>query len=285
MVTIQELHVNDGTLTELKPLFALFKDSSITQTQWKTLLSPPWLSSATKRGFILKEEEKTVGVLITIESTRNINGTDIHFINLSSWAVLPENRSESLLLILEVLKESGKVITNFSASPDACLILKKFGFKDLESHIYLLPTRIIPTVLNKVNITHRNILKTLTGSHIQIYNDHQFGSCKHLLIKKKDGQYCYLIYTIARRKGIRFIQIHYLSFPALFKETLSEIKWALFKKTGVLLLLIPTRYLELAPKLSLKIKKAAPTLYKCKTTVPNEIDTLYSESVLLNLGI
>jgi len=185
MVTIEPLIIQQNTLNEVKHLFTLFKNNTIQPHQWKTLFSPPWLKQNPHRGYVLKDKKRVVGMLITINSKRNINNTSVSFCNLSSWVVLPEYRKQGLSLILDTLNKPNNVVTNFSPSPDVYFILKKFGFKDLETHLCLLLSWPLPNLRNRYTLSEEKALETLTGVHKEIFNDHQLETCKHLVIKKR----------------------------------------------------------------------------------------------------
>jgi hypothetical protein len=118
---------------------------------------------------------------------------------------------------------------------------------------------------------------------LKIYNDHLKFKCSHILIRSKNGD-CYILANRTRRKNIPFGQVHYLSDPRIFFKYINILNARICLRLKVFGLLVGERYFEGADiKRLLTIKLYQSKLFKSETLEKNEIDTLYSELVILDL--
>ena len=91
-----------------------FRNPPIPPRKWELLLNPPWGTDAADHGLALVDGQSVVGLLGMVSKLRRIAGTDVLFRNLTSFALLPEYRRESVSLLRPLLGMRDCVLTNFS---------------------------------------------------------------------------------------------------------------------------------------------------------------------------
>lgn len=270
---------------KIYPLLLEFNNPRLTKDNWRELFVNHWDSQEDYFGYMLIDHAQVVGFLGLIFSDRLINNKIQKFCNITSGIVKKEYRSESLLLFSSLLKLKDYTVTDFTPSKEVYLILKKFGFKDVETR-----TRIIfplPTIdfLSKCSIEFdRNIIKNyLDEKNLKIYCDHLKFKNIYLLIRL-GSKNCYAIITKIRRKGFFFGRIHYISDIAVFSKCIHKVNMKICLHLKVCGLLINEGYLGGNQiKHSITLKRRYPTMIKSESLEKNNVDTLYSEVLVLNL--
>jgi hypothetical protein len=262
---------------------------SWTESDWRRLFSYQWQRDEEYCGLALKDGDKAVGFIGMIFSQRRINLRDEKFCNLTAWIVEKEYRSRSLSLLLPLFRMQDYTITDLTPSRKVYLIEKKLGFKDLDAKCrILLPLgrRLRQLKAREVFITHdtEEIEKLLSREHLRILYDHKPYQCSHLLVRANDD-YCYIIFTKCKRKRIPYAHIHYISNLNLFSLTYVRIRKTILKNSNSCFIMIDSRFVKTVNlPLSFCIPFRAPKLYLSSRLDPDQIDNLYSEIVLMNLG-
>jgi len=95
----------------------------------------PAFHEAFNRGWIIKHEDRIVGFYGNIPLLFQLNKKGIVSSNGTTWHVLPEYKSRSILLFRKLLLDSNETIL-FSTTPRAHLttLLKKFGFQSFPQY-------------------------------------------------------------------------------------------------------------------------------------------------------
>lgn len=268
------------------PLLLDFNNPRITKDDWKQLFIKHWDRPEDYFGYMLVDGDKVVGFLNFNFSTRVINNEIQKFCNLGSWIVKKEYRSEAVLLLLAALKLKEYTITDFTPSREAYLTLKKFRFKDIETDIkIILPVPIVDFLTQRLSVEFdRNIIKNyLDEKDLKIYYDHFKFKNIYLLIRSKDES-CYIIINKTRRKRLAFGRIHYVSNMDIFLKCINKVNMKICWHLKVCGLLIDERYLgENKMRYSVTIKRRYPSLFKSEVLEKDNIDTLYSELLILDL--
>ncbi|MZH13718.1 MAG: hypothetical protein F3742_02965 [Nitrospinae bacterium] len=263
-------------------LFPKFNNSQLTLEHWKRLFQDPWNCNEDYFGYLLDDGKKAVGFLGYIFSRRKINGIERTFCSLTSWVVEDEYRSQSILLFLPGLKLREVTLTIFTASKLTFDVTKKLGFSELETHLRIIPPWPSFKSGQKLVINEKEIQDALPPDERQLVLDHSHLSCRNFLIRSKNGN-CLLIVTRTLRKNFPFAHVHYLSNRRVFLESLDAIKSKLCMEMRTVSILVEERYLEGTP-FAFSSKYALPqaTLYKSDVLDVSDIDSLYSELVVLN---
>lgn len=286
MTTIRKAVREDFEL--VYPLLKEFNSRYLTREDWKRLFYKNWDKSEGYCGYILLDHEKAVGFLGLLFNKRTIGGENYHFCNLTSWIVKQEFRSKSIFMLQPVLRLKSYTITDLTPSKEVYTLLKKAGFQHLETHYrFIFPfPNIVSRKLNVSFITDNELLKKrLPKDNSRIFYDHQFESCRHILIQASEGE-CYLVMTRMIRKSFPFLmaRIHYISNPEIFQKYLNSICLRICLKFKVLFTIADERFLggkriAFSKKLTLQNKP----LFRSPLLTKNHIDNLYSELVLLNI--
>lgn len=275
---------------EIYPLLLELGGTRITKEQWKQLFVDHCGSGERYFGYALADEGKLVGFLGLIFSKRLINGEEHKFCNMTSWILKKEYRGKGLglALLLETVKLKDYTITDLTATNATVPMLKKQGFRELETNYkIILPVPTIKVFLNRCSIEsdHSVIENLLTGENRKIFRDHLKFSLIHILIKTEFGN-CYLILKKARRHKLILAQVHYLSDLDVFLKCLpcAVIKICFLMK--VVGLLVEERFLR-GHKVKNSFISRLP--YPSKLFRPYRLDkiditdNLYTEFMILDI--
>jgi len=263
-----------------------FNNSSIKKEDWRQLFINHWNNSEDYFGYVLIDNNKAVGFQGLIFSRRIINGQTQKICNLTSWIVKREYRNNSVALLLPVLKLKGYTITNFTASKEVCLMLKRLGFKELETRIKIIPPVSVIGFLSgkcSVEFDRNEIKRHLSKKDLNIYSDHSKLKAIYLLIKEGD-EYSYLVLNRTKKRFFHFAQIHYISNLRIFLKYINRISMRICLRLNVFGLLVDERYVE-GHKIRnlITIKLSQPNLFKAEFLTRDDINTLYSELLVLNI--
>ena len=273
---------------EVLPLFEGFRNPKITAEQWRSLFHYTWPAPTDARGFILRDGQRAVGFFGTVWSERIIKGRSERICNLSSWITLPDYRNHSLLLFKEVVALRDCTITCHSPAPQLYPLYKRFGFRDLETKLRILPLRPswqrLGTWLGDQALSDPDEIAPLLGdSERAILEAHRSHCCRHLLLLGK-ADACYLVFTKTKGKRFHFAHVHYLGNGAVFARNLDRIRLHLLLSIGTPLVMIDARFvvgLDLSH--SREAILGVPHIFRSETLAPEQVDNLYSELILLGL--
>lgn len=294
------------------PLLAQFDATGMTKERWSLLFKKYWTSEEEHIGFVLIDNEVAVGFIGCIFSTRIIENKKENFCGLSSWIVNPDYRSESILLLSEVLRLKNHTITSFTSIPDAVEILKKLKFKVLDSFYYWFPQKLnsfFPK--RKINFITDSvkISSFLKGQDLKIFEDHIQFRANHIVLQCQ-SEYCYVVFkksSIFRRKLINVrityylnrlsksiakhsfldkeifaAKIHYISNPELFNKYLPEFLKKISIEHNVKGIILDSRFYTKKAK-TIKFKSMPQiSLYKSNSLSLHQIDSLYTELFILD---
>lgn len=230
---------------------------------------------------MLVENGQAVGFLGTLFSNRPTPRGQQDFCNLALWHVLPEYRSESLALFMQVLRLKEFTVTNLTGNKVAP-ILKKFGFQQIDQRFAILPPLPARPALELVEDPAR-ILDALAGDARQVCLDHVGLPGKGLLLKNSRGV-CYLMYNLLRKKKLPVMQILYLSDPAFFFANYRSACWQICLQKQLLGLMIGDHFLkEQSIPGALWVTQRQAHLFKSPLLDRFELDMAYSEIQLFDL--
>jgi hypothetical protein len=284
MATVKKVLKEDFDL--IYPLLEQLNSSQIKKDQWKKLFVNHWCAETDYFGYVLIEKNNAVGFLGLMFSSFIANHKKYNFCNFTSWVVDEEHRNESIKLLLPVLKIKDCTLTSHTMSSDTYFIFKKLGFSDLEDTLVIIPP--LPTLQKtkekcQVTINNHTITSILNENDLKIYNDHSPLNVNFILAQTKQD-YSLIIASRPIKKNLPFAHLHYISNLKIFLECVHKIRLKVCIKLKASALLVDKRYLN-----GIKIPQTweyllpHPRLYKSDHLTKNDITTLYSEMVLLNL--
>ena len=282
MTTVRIANGNDFDI--VFPLFSGFAThTQVNPADWKKIFTHVWSGADDPIGYILEDEEKTVGFLGTIFSKRKINNQMHRFCNLTSWIVLPEYRNESLSLLFPLLGKKELTITNFTASNRVSDVLLKLGFKDLEQAFRIILPLPAPGKRIKLEMDLKKIRSQLDPENQKILDDHSDLHCTHVLMSDSISS-CYLVLNPAVKKHQSVFYINYLSDLETFLDHYQAFSFEICRKMNQKGIMVGDHTLKgRSLPLTLGVRRKHSLLFRSNSVSPFDIDTLYSEIQLLGL--
>ena len=267
------------------PLLQDFGISRITKDHWRLLFTRNWDSPQDYCGYLLEQGGEVKGFLGLLFSERTINDRRETFCNMTSWMVKQESRGHSLKLLLEALKLKDCTFTNFTPSTGVASILKRLGFVELQANEQILlpvPGFSYERTSYRCLVDLDEIRERLHETDRKVFADHRKLDCRHVLIS--DGEeYCYLIVKNRSYRRLPFARVHYLSNPELFVASIDALRTNLCWQLKVAGLIVESRYVDGRTfSYSRAYPQQCPTFFKSERVSARDIDTLYSEMILLH---
>ena len=272
---------------KIYPFLQKLNSRDLSEEDWRNIFIQHWESPEDFCGLMLVKDGEVKGFLGLIFSSRIFNNEIYKFCNISSWIVDEDSRSQSLFMLLEALKLKDYTFTCFSASPTSVApVLSKLGFKGFEVNQQVLPA--MPNLLLQgrgytCEFNLRKIRERLNETERVIFDDHQNLGCAHLLLKSDKG-YAYVVLKNTRRRNIPLAKVHYISDAGHFAQGIEKFVLKICLRLKVLGIMVDERYLEgRQMRKSIRYPQQRKAYFKSnsKTLDENQIDTLYSEMVVL----
>ena len=162
------------------------------------------------------------------------------------------------------------------------------GFIPFEYHYKIIPVFNGFFCTQKCLVTcHTNaLLEKLDAEHERIVLDHQNLKCKNILFEI-NGEYVLCIYTIFTQKhygfSIQKIFLHYISDINFFNKNIKSILKAFGEKIGFMTAIYVDKRIISNRHVLISVKKKInpPKIYSNPFSEEIEIDSLYSEAILL----
>ena len=215
-----------------------------------------------------------------------VNHEKQRFCNFTSWVVHKDYRRESIKLLLPVLNLKEYTLTSLTMSADTYFIFKKLGFSDLEDKVVIIPPLPKPSGFskkNKISVNSPTISRSLDETNLKIYQDHSHLNAHHILVQTEQGQ-CLILATRPIKKNLPFAHIHYISDLNIFLECIDKIRMIVCLRLKVVALIVDKRYLRKNKiSQSWEYLLPRPRMYRSKHLKKDDITTLYSELIFLNL--
>ena len=249
---------------------------------WRSLFEYDWINDKPDLGFVLTDSQGEIaGFLATIYADRDTPHGRVRFCNVSSWAVLPEQRACALLLVREVLNRRECAITNLSPSPEAQAFFLRTGFQPLDdAKLVWLPFANLRSLRGaartRVEDDPARMRELLDERGRRILADHP--RCRHVVVERS-GAVSHVVSIVGRKRGLRVSEILYCSDSALLARTFERVKLHMLRRDRAAALVADARILgENAPR-GLRVKRKA--CFRSSQVSPADVDNLYSEYALL----
>lgn len=261
------------------------------QIPWaRSNLAGPWKVEAPNHGFMLRDEQRIVGVHLAFYSERLIAGSVERFCDLGTWFVLPEFRFHSLRLIKAVLAQDGYNFTALTPMKKVPEIHARLGLRYLDTSAVLIPNLPLPSLPGRTTVSADPdvIERTLAGTELELYHDHAEAMAAHHLVVIRGQDSCYVMYRVTRPQGVPLAIIHHVSNPELFRRAILPLTRHLLFRHRVLMTYAELRNVKCRPAFSFKVtprpklyRAPWPKLYRSASLEPGQIDDLYSEFLCL----
>jgi hypothetical protein len=182
------------------------------------------------------------------------------------------------------LKLKDYTFTNFTPSPTVSRILQQLAFTELKTS-----ERILFPALNgsaggskyQCCFDPEIIRGEVSEADRTILDDHRNLPCRHLLVSS-DEDYCYLVFKNTVHRRLPYARAHYVSNGLLFSEAAGYVRNQVCWKLKVAGLIVDDRYLNASLSYSRSYPQQCQSFFKSSTLGERDIDTLYSEMILLH---
>ncbi len=241
--------------------------------------SVPWNDSP---GYVLADGKRIVGFMATLTHFRQIGGRSHSVCNMASWYVETDYRRHSLSLLRVAQRRRDLTYPVVSPIARVAKILKHFDFQELETHYRVVyPAMTLRPLRSGPSISVGDIASLLSPDQMKIYEDHRKFPCTHAVLEH-DGRRCYMVLVRKSRRFNSSARIDYLSDQSLFRSCINRIAGQLCRKLRVTSISVPDRFLgETTVPFSKRRPLKVPFMYRSSSLSPADIDSLYSESVVM----
>lgn len=242
--------------------------------------SVPWNVVAPNHGFMLRDGHRVVGALLALYSERLVAGRRERFCNLGSWCVLPDYRSRSISLLKAVLGQEQYTFTVLTPDSGSQEILAWLGFRVIDTEAAVIPNLPWPTLPGQTRVSSDPAVigRTLTGTQLALYRDHERALAARHLVLIRGQDTCYVIWREARYGKKPVAQLLHVSNPDLFHRSVLPLARHLLVRHRLVATLAELRLVNCEPYLSVKYD-GWPKMYRSTSLAPEQIDYLYSELV------
>jgi hypothetical protein len=283
MVTVRP--AAGGDFEKVYPLLLEFKNPYIRKSEWNRLFLDPWGESKGHFGTVMLDGEEAVGFLGLLSSKRSVRGAERRFCNLTSWIVREPYRGRSLFLLLPVLRERNATLVDLTPSAEVYALLRKAGFRDFETRQRILFPVLAHGPECAVTFGREALESALDPESLKIYRDHPFPGCRHALIESPEGR-CYVVMNrmVRRKKPYFQAVIQHLSDRETFVKCAGRAVMKICLHLQVLALFADERLLggaRIPPSVTRTLNR--PRVFRSDALTGEDLDGLYSESVLLNI--
>ena len=230
----------------------------------------------TAPGYLLEIKGKFIFVLLTIEYSREHNGEQSDFVNISSLYIEKEYQYLAGITLNEIIKYyDGYIITETTANDDVLKILNKLGFVQIINGSML-------KFPNSISINTKSIKRVddnRTENYPEYITDHiNMGCLVYEIVDEKKGR-CLII--LKKVKPVKSINCRiaafliYCSNHEIFRENISKIMTKL-AFNGIFIVSVPNRdeYDNIGYVYKRETKQRISVLGDIKS---EHIDWLYSE--------
>jgi hypothetical protein len=255
-------------------------NSRVASAEWEAAITPPWSCDQPNYGFLLRTDERIVGVYLAFYSERKIEARTERFCNLAAWCVIDEYRSFSLRLLNALLAQKGYHFTDLSPSGNVIPLNTRLKFSHLDVATALVPNLPWPLWSWRVRVISapREIEQTLSGHDLKIYRDHARAAAARHVVVVEDDATCYVMFRRVRRKKLPlFASILYVGNHDLFRDLAKYVFRHLLLRHGIAATLAELRVVGDRPTPSTMLKSPRPKMYRSASLRPDQIDDLYSE--------
>lgn len=257
-------------------------DRTICPARWESALRVSWDEARPNYGFLMRDEDRIVGGIGAIYAIRRVSGRHEKFCNITSWCVLDRYRRHSMRLALALVGQDGYHYTDFSPTSVVGGVLRFLKFRPIDERQTVVPNLPMVTARNRVITRPEEIGARLAGDFLKAYQDHLvFPWLRHLLVGE-DDRWCHVIYKRRRYKGLPSAHILHASDWALLSDCLSPLSAHMLVR-GMVTTHIETRHLTRHFQLSHVRSGFNAKLFLSLTLEAGQIDSLYSESVAMDL--
>jgi hypothetical protein len=261
-------------------------NAKISAEAWAQSLNHPWCASRPNFGFQAHDGQRRVGVFCAIYSDQLIDGRSERFCNPHSWCMLPDYRSDSINLLLHLIRQRDYQFTMLTPNPKVAEIFLRLGFKRLNDAVTVFPN--LPSVMAATGAHVCCSRPELIAAHLpdstrRDYEAHRAMPWLKFLAFGKSGETCLVVYKRERWKRMPCARIIDISDPIAFDRHMHLMQHHLLLRDRLLVSRVERRFLARRPNFAHSERQTQPKLFLSKNLKDSQIRNLYSELVALDL--
>lgn len=251
---------------------------------WERLLSNRWGAPEDSFALTVCDAGRLVGVLGLVSARRPTATGMAKTINMTSWYVLKDYRGQGIgSRMLEFLTaDKDATVTNFTSAKGAVPVVERAGFTVLDDRRRV--WRASGRATLEVQRRPLEIADRLDPRDVQILRDHEGLNLVSVAVETPDGP-CVLVLSV-KQKHDDYVthEALYVGDGAVFARNARAIADSLLPPDGAILS-VDSRYLPTDVEAD-RIEMFEVARYAAGGMLPpGQIDTLYSEIVLLDLKL
>jgi len=258
----------------------------ISAADWTGSFAHAWAESQPNHGMLMRDGGRLVGVFCAIYSDQWVDGRLERFCNPHSWCVLNDYRSQSIGLILPLLRQGGYHFTMYTPNPKVAEIFRGLKFRDLDDRLYYFPN--LPGLGGLprggfVESDPARIAGRLQGQLLRDFETHRRIPWLTFVAFGRPDDPCLLIFKHDVAKKLPCARIIHLSDPGALQRYGGAVRRHLLFTHGLPVSRIEARFVSSPPSLAVLRQRLQPKLVQSKTLQDSQFRDVYSELAALDV--
>ncbi|MBF0108208.1 MAG: hypothetical protein HQL76_03425 [Magnetococcales bacterium] len=260
-------------------------NGKVSPDEWKVVYRRPWDPEKPNNGFMLRHQDRIVGVFMAIYSRRMIRGRVERFCNPNSWVVEKDFRTQSMLLQRALLAQKERHFFITTPNPVVAKIFRRSRFQYMPDQITVIPCfPWIPLGRDFAEIidSGEDLENLLDASCRQIFADHRDIPWLHHVAAGVPGRYVYVIFKKKRLKKMNSVRILYMSNPDRFPGCRHLLSNYFLRRHFAVTMQIDHRFLGMTLPFSLHRQETQPRMFLSDSLGASDFGYIYSESAAMD---
>ena len=245
---------------------------------WERLLAGRWARADDPCAVVARDGDRLVGVLGLVCAMRPTAHGHSRWVNLTSWYVLPDYRGQGLgrRMMEMAVALPGATVTNFSSAVKAVPVVHRAGLKVLDDRRCLWEAR---ADAPRLPVTDE---PQVTGHVGQVLADHAGLPLRRIAVKTADGPLILVLMAAQKHDDYVTHEVLFLSDPARFATFARAVADTVLPARAAVLS-VDSRFVS-DPSVADRVEPIpVPRFYASSDMMPDEIDPMYTEIVLLGM--
>lgn len=252
---------------------------------WMESMQQAWADEAPNHGMHLRHDGAVVGVLCAIYSDQIIDGRPERVCNPHSWVVLEPHRSQSIGLLLALLRQRGYHFTMFTPNPKVAQVFQGLRFRVLDDRLLYIAH--VPELAWLRSDTVLEVDRDRIGALLNEDDRRDFEAHRHLpwleFVAFGDAhERCLVVYKRGRWKKMACAMISHVSQPPVMARHGHRLRRHLLA-AGMPVSRVEARFLPDAPPMTWRTRRDQPKLVSSPHLKDHQVRDLYSELMALDL--
>lgn len=170
-------------------------------------------SGVPRYGYMMEHDNKPVGCLLHIYSTKMLDGHLVTCCNVSSWYFVPEFRNYAALLASTTQRREGVIYFNVTPAVSTWPILEVQGFKAYcRGQCFSFPFLSRNASRMRIEIVTPNTVGGLQNDELEMLKRHAGYGCLSLICHTEEETFPFIFFSLKKWRGIiplPFLQLGY----------------------------------------------------------------------------